>query len=175
MSKRRLYHDDDCSNLNNDDEQYISSNYVDPGYDGDHFLPLIKTARPDGNFQVHVISCHLPPNCDKNHVEFSSYSDYESHYNSFHSFCCLECNCVFPSSRFLDLHLTEHHDPLTAIKNSRGDRTFSCFISSCKTMSISADERKSHLINDHYYPNNLESDLIRYLCLIVNMNIVYDL
>ncbi|KAJ4419979.1 hypothetical protein N0V85_000773 [Neurospora sp. IMI 360204] len=81
------------------------------------------------------MKCSLPPHKDT--LVFSTYSEYESHYNSTHTNRCLECRRNFPSAHLLGLHIEENHDSFMAVKRDRGEHT-----------------RRMHLIDKHMYPNN---------------------
>lgn len=67
------------------------------------------------------MKCLLPPHKDT--LVFSTYSEYESHYNSIHTNRCLECRKNFPSSHLLGLHIEENHDSFTAVKRDKGEHT----------------------------------------------------
>lgn len=67
------------------------------------------------------MKCSLPPHRDT--LVFSTYSEYESHYNSTHTNRCLECRKNFPSSHILGLHIEENHDSFMAVKRDRGEHT----------------------------------------------------
>ena len=83
---------------------------------------LQSTADP----AVEVMRCSLPPHRET--LSFTSYADYEVHYRQAHVNRCVECGRNFPTGRFLDLHIEENHDPLTAAKRDRGEKTV-CFVS----------------------------------------------
>lgn len=70
---------------------------------------------------VEVMRCSLPPHRET--FSFPSYADYEVHYRQAHVNRCAECGKNFPTERFLELHIEENHDPLTAAKRERGDKT----------------------------------------------------
>lgn len=36
---------------------------------------------------------------------------------------CVECGKNFPTDLFLNLHIEENHDPLTAARRERGEKT----------------------------------------------------
>jgi hypothetical protein len=68
-----------------------------------------------------VMQCTLPPH--RVPVSFSSYEDYEVHYQQFHVNRCSECGKNFPSEQFLTLHIEEYHDPLMEARREKGERT----------------------------------------------------
>jgi len=72
---------------------------------------------------VFFVRCSLPPHVD---MDFLSHEAYDVHYEQVHLNRCLECGKNFPSDHYLQLHIAEHHDPITAVKKERGERTVSC-------------------------------------------------
>jgi hypothetical protein len=77
------------------------------------------------NHSSKSITCQFPPWCQTHPIRFPSVSAYEIHYNTSHRHICNECNKVFPSERWLKLHLTENHDVIIKIKKERGEKTVS--------------------------------------------------
>ncbi|KAK3504620.1 hypothetical protein B0T13DRAFT_10460 [Neurospora crassa] len=98
------------------------------------------------------MKCSLPPHKDT--LVFSTYSEYESHYNSIHTNRCLECRKNFPSSHLLGLHIEENHDSFTAVKRDKGEHTYSCFVEGCERKCMTPQKRRMHLIDKHMYPKN---------------------
>lgn len=70
-----------------------------------------------------VIKCSLPGHASN--LSFTSYIDYEKHYNNAHTNRCLDCRRNFPSAHILDLHIREHHDALTEIRGEKGEKVVS--------------------------------------------------
>ena len=70
--------------------------------------------------QNHSISCSLPPHAS---VTFPTFEAYEIHYEQHHLHRCTECHKNFPSNHYLQLHISENHDPIIAVKRERGERT----------------------------------------------------
>lgn len=66
------------------------------------------------------IRCSLPPHAE---MDFSTYDAYEIHHQQYHLHRCSECHRNFPSDHYLQLHISENHDPITAVKRDRGERT----------------------------------------------------
>lgn len=85
---------------------------------------------------------------------FTSYKDYESHYNKAHTNRCLDCRKRFPSSHILDLHIDEFHNVLTELKKEKGEATFACFVETCDEKCKTPTERRLHLVERHMYPAN---------------------
>lgn len=71
--------------------------------------------------QLEVMRCSLPPH--RQTLSFSSFEEYEVHYNKIHVNRCSECRKNFPTTYFLDLHISENHDPLVEVLKERGERT----------------------------------------------------
>ena len=70
--------------------------------------------------------CTLPPHREA--VSFTSYEDYEVHYQQAHVNRCSECSMNFPSSHFLNLHIAENHDSLVVAMRERGEKTVSTYL-----------------------------------------------
>lgn len=100
-----------------------------------------------------AMRCSLPPHKP---MSFSTYADYESHYQQAHTNRCTECKKNFPSSRFLELHIEENHDPILAAKREEGEKTFACFVEGCETVCRDWKKRRSHLVDKHGYPRNYD-------------------
>ncbi|KAI0248781.1 hypothetical protein BJV78DRAFT_1097035, partial [Lactifluus subvellereus] len=70
--------------------------------------------------------CTLPPTCHHPNrpTPLSDTRALEAHYATHHAHVCSspECGCVFPDPRLLELHLTECHDPLAALRRERGEK-----------------------------------------------------
>ncbi|KAI5368067.1 Putative Zinc finger protein [Septoria linicola] len=97
--------------------------------------------------------CLLPPHKP---MTFATYAHYETHYNTSHANRCKDCRKNFPSSHFLQLHLSENHDPIVAVKRERGDKTYVCFLEDCEKVCIDWKKRRSHLVDKHGYPKNYD-------------------
>lgn len=100
-----------------------------------------------------AFQCLLPPH---KLMTFTTYPDYEAHYNASHTNRCKQCRKNFPTSHFLQLHLSENHDPIVAVKRERGDKTFACFLEDCDKVCVDWKKRRSHLVDKHHYPKNYD-------------------
>jgi len=69
-----------------------------------------------------VMRCTLPPHLP---ASFASHEEYEIHWQKHHVNRCHDCLNNFPSNRYLDLHIAEHHDPMNEAKRARGEKTVS--------------------------------------------------
>lgn len=76
-----------------------------------------------GDHQIQVFSCSLPPQCSLSRSLFSTAQELDAHYQKHHAHMCHTCNKIFPDERFLDLHLSEFHDPLVSLRKERGEKT----------------------------------------------------
>ena len=108
--------------------------------------------------QVESIVCHHAPHGP---LSFHSYAEYEKHYQRNHINRCSECQKNFPSDHFLNLHITEQHDTITAIKRERGDKTFACFVEGCDKVCSTWQRRRSHLVDKHMYPREFDFFIVK--------------
>jgi hypothetical protein len=88
-------------------------------------VKLIHIDRESGEAsqESEVMRCSLPPH--RQTISFSTFEEYEIHYNKCHVNRCSECRKNFPTSYFLDLHISENHNPLVGVLKDRGERTVS--------------------------------------------------
>jgi hypothetical protein len=100
-----------------------------------------------------IIKCSLPPHQT---LAFSNYQGYETHYAQSHTNRCSECRKNFPSAHFLDLHLSEAHDPIVGTRRYRGEKTYACFVEGCDKLCRDWMKRKSHLVDKHLFPKNYD-------------------
>lgn len=100
------------------------------------------------------ITCNLPPICSQDPSVFPNWKQYELHYISSHTNTCSECTKNFPTSKLLDLHITENHDPFTRIKLQKGEPVFGCFVENCDRFFKDHKKRRLHLIDKHDYPKD---------------------
>lgn len=91
-----------------------------------------------------VMRCSLPPHRET--FSFQSYVDYEVHYRQAHVNRCAECGKNFPTERFLELHIEENHDPLTAAKRERGDKTVRGYPIPLPARDIENQRRESKML-----------------------------
>lgn len=99
------------------------------------------------------IRCTLPPH---HSLDFTSYEDYEVHYQKAHVNRCIECKRNLPTEHFLNLHIAENHDPLNAAKRERGDKTYQCFVEGCEKVCMTWQKRRMHLVDAHMFPRNYD-------------------
>ncbi|CAG8446313.1 12535_t:CDS:2 [Funneliformis mosseae] len=105
-------------------------------------------------------TCCLPPWCNKNPIMFYTALDYETHYNTSHRHFCQECDKVFPSERWLNLHLTEFHDIMTLMRKEKGEKIHECYVQSCNRFFWSPKKRRLHLIDYHKYPKTFNFGIL---------------
>jgi len=132
----------------------------------EQFSPKVKRASLSALSKP--VSCNLPPTCNPPNAGTicSNSREFEQHYATYHTHICtapevkrtptsareVQCGKVFPDSRFLDLHISECHDPLVAVRRDRGERTFTCFVETCDGTFTTPKGRRLHLIDAHKYP-----------------------
>ncbi|KAL4991176.1 hypothetical protein BDW68DRAFT_152799 [Aspergillus falconensis] len=97
-----------------------------------------------------VMRCSLPPHRET--LSFSSYDDYEVHYQQAHVNRCTQCGRNFPTNLFLNLHIEENHDSLVAARRDRGEKTYGCFVENCERKCSTPQKRRMHLIDKHMFP-----------------------
>jgi len=72
--------------------------------------------------QAEAVRCSLPGHIE---LSFSSYEEYESHYNQSHLWKCSVCGRNFPSEHYLGLHIEENHDSMAKVRMERGEKIVS--------------------------------------------------
>ncbi|KAI6122628.1 hypothetical protein EDD16DRAFT_1570147 [Pisolithus croceorrhizus] len=112
----------------------------------DH-TPMNKASRTSATVGAGLL-CTLPPTCNPPHnipTPLANSRDLESHYGKYHAHVCEQpgCGFVFPDARLLELHQTECHDPLAALRRERGEKIFAF---------LTPKARRLHLIQAHSYP-----------------------
>lgn len=80
---------------------------------------------------------------------------FEAHYNSRHRNECSSCKKSFPTPHFLDLHITEWHDPIFLSKPPDTPK-YACIVESCPKLFASYSARKDHVVTQHNYPANFK-------------------
>jgi len=105
-----------------------------------------------------TVCCDLAP-C--HHVIFSNSLEYESHYINNHQHRCLSCNARFPNEYFLELHISEFHDPFNDIRKEKGEKIYKCFLPNCDKVCSNHHKRKLHMIDKHQYPKNFLFSIVK--------------
>ncbi|KAH0583057.1 hypothetical protein H2248_010945 [Termitomyces sp. 'cryptogamus'] len=102
----------------------------------------------------HPLLCTLPPTCNHKPTPLANSRELEAHYATYHAHVCEQhgCGAVFPEVRLLELHQTECHDPLAAVRKERGEKIFGCHLASCARLFSTPKTRRLHLIQAHGYP-----------------------
>ena len=113
-----------------------------------------------------VMKCSLPPH---DTLDFSTFKEFEIHYAKNHTFRCSECHRNFPTGHFLDLHISENHDPLSEARRAKGEKTvrlrhrplefklivlpqYHCFVEGCEKVCSTPQKRRMHLTDKHMFP-----------------------
>lgn len=132
--------------------------------------PVVHDIQPPGKYTQfdcstvhdgpkHVISCALPPHEPLN---FNTYEDYEVHYHKSHVNRCLDCGRNLPTGHFLSLHIAENHDPLSATRRDRGEKTYHCFVEDCDKICRTPQKRRMHLVDKHMFPKNYDFYIVNH-------------
>ncbi|KAJ3812063.1 hypothetical protein F5876DRAFT_64262 [Lentinula aff. lateritia] len=117
------------------------------------------TASPASS--ANPLLCTLPPTCSTHPTALADTRELEAHYAKYHAWVCQAakstsgtCGNVFPDARLLELHHTECHDPIAAVRKERGEKIFACFLphTVCPKVFVSPKARRLHLIAVHGYP-----------------------
>lgn len=127
--------------------------------------PVPKLRGLDGNdigngasTAANTLRCTLHPQI----LTFTTFDEYDAHYNKQHVNRCHECHKNFPSDHVLSLHIEECHDSFVAALRDKGERTYSCFVEDCDRKCRDPSKRRRHLIDKHTYPRNFFFDVTRY-------------
>jgi hypothetical protein len=67
-----------------------------------------------------IMRCSLPPH---EPLAFTSFDEYDVHYQKTHMNRCSDCQKNFPDEHFMHLHIAEYHDPINAAKRDQGEKT----------------------------------------------------
>lgn len=88
--------------------------------------PVPKLRGLDGNdigngasTAANTLRCTLHPQI----LTFTTFDEYDAHYNKQHVNRCHECHKNFPSDHVLSLHIEECHDSFVAALRDKGERT----------------------------------------------------
>ncbi|KAH0613773.1 uncharacterized protein H6S33_005659 [Morchella sextelata] len=161
MSQKRLRSDSAASTDPNTWTIFEPSSA--PDADGD----IIPTNPHDTKHSRHAvtsapaITCFLPPSCAAG-TAFASHELFESHYAQAHTNRCLECGKNFPSGRFLELHIAEHHDPLQELRRERGEKGYGCFVEGCERFCSTPQKRRRHVIDKHHFPKEYNWGIVQW-------------
>ncbi|RDB18448.1 hypothetical protein Hypma_000192 [Hypsizygus marmoreus] len=119
-----------------------------------HLSKASRTTPVASDANGHPLLCTLPPTCNHRPTPLASTRDLETHYATYHAHVCEQhgCGAVFPDARLLELHQTECHDPLAAVRKDRGEKIFACHLASCTRLFLTPKARRLHLIEAHAYP-----------------------
>jgi hypothetical protein len=91
-------------------------------------------------------------------IKFNSYEEYELHFKLNHVNKCDRCKMLLPTAHFLHLHILETHDSLFKV---RKETKFECFVEDCQIKFIDDEERKEHLILEHFFQMDYDFDILR--------------
>ncbi|CAG8557351.1 275_t:CDS:2 [Ambispora gerdemannii] len=154
--------------LDDDNDNYFTDNEIDLNNSNNINNGNLKKEHQG------PIACHLPPHCQRHPTEFPSITAFEIHYSSHHRFICSECQAVFPTKRWLDMHLTEFHDVLAQIRKENGQKIHQCYVQGCQKFFSAPKMRKLHLIDKHHYPNTFDFGIVKFGHLPFNVRIAEE-
>ncbi|XP_006848252.2 zinc finger protein 511 [Amborella trichopoda] len=89
-------------------------------------------------------------------AQLISLEDFEDHYLSRHSASCSVCSRVYPTSRLLNIHISEAHDSFFQAKVARGYAMYECLVEGCGAKMTSYKSRHQHLVDKHKFPDSFE-------------------
>lgn len=107
------------------------------------------------------LRCDIPP-CHLRLVFFEDYLSYEAHVSNQHSFLCESCapRKVFPSEKFLNIHIDEHHNPFLRIARDKGEKVYRCF--DCDKICSTKHKRRLHMIDKHGYAKDFDFGIVNH-------------
>ncbi|GJE98617.1 hypothetical protein PsYK624_148510 [Phanerochaete sordida] len=119
-------------------------------------VKALRLTPPESAMERQLL-CTLPPTCNppaNRPCHLASAAELERHYATYHAHVCAEkgCGAVFPEPRLLELHQTECHDPIAALRKEKGEKIFACHLASCPKTFATPKTRRLHLIQAHGYP-----------------------
>ncbi|OAG04116.1 uncharacterized protein CC84DRAFT_1166226 [Paraphaeosphaeria sporulosa] len=100
-----------------------------------------------------VMKCSLPPHGP---LSFASFEAYDVHYQQAHMNRCSDCQRNFPDAHFLGLHIAENHDPISAARRDRGEKTYACLVPDCDRLCSTPHKRRLHCIDKHQFPREYD-------------------
>lgn len=107
-----------------------------------------------------AMQCSLPPHAHA--LSFASIAAFEVHYQKDHTNRCTSCAKNFPSAHFLALHIDELHNPLRAARESKGEKTYGCFVKDCEKLCSTPQKRRLHLIDKHMFPKSYNFRVVEF-------------
>lgn len=87
-------------------------------------------------------------------IKLKGVGELESHYLSRHSATCSVCTRVFPTTRLLNLHVSETHDSFFLAKVARKYPMYECLVEGCPARFVSDSSRHQHLVDKHHFPRS---------------------
>jgi hypothetical protein len=106
--------------------------------------PFFEEGNFERNFYTKASALPLETSLQESYV----YSAYHKWYK------CIQCpKMLFPTKFYLDLHISESHDPFFAIKSEQMS-LYRCFIPTCNSMFQTPQQRYNHMHNIHACPRN---------------------
>uniref|UniRef100_A0ACD5X2F7 Uncharacterized protein n=1 Tax=Avena sativa TaxID=4498 RepID=A0ACD5X2F7_AVESA len=82
--------------------------------------------------------------------------DFEHHYSTRHTASCSVCSRVYPTSRLLNIHISEAHDSFFQAKVARGFLMYECLVEGCEVRFKTYRSRQQHLVDMHQFTKSFE-------------------
>eukprot|EP00743_Colponemidia_sp_Colp-15_P001276 GILK01001399.1.p1 GENE.GILK01001399.1~~GILK01001399.1.p1 ORF type:complete len:310 (+),score=31.71 GILK01001399.1:37-930(+) len=87
--------------------------------------------------------------------QFTNIGAYEEHYRAAHVNVCSICHAVYPSVRWLEMHILEQHDAFFQTLAQRSNM-YQCLVDGCKKKFKVDIARKFHLVDAHKFPKSFD-------------------
>lgn len=88
-------------------------------------------------------------------MSFKNKHLYEIHYAMVHKNVCAACKKYFITDHLLNLHIQEKHDSFFRVQIQKQTYPYECFVEGCKIRFANLMERQKHVVDYHYYPNDI--------------------
>lgn len=119
-----------------EDAPAVKSSTTDPAHNPKYFRSSTSPS-PDPSSSakppVQQMQCGLPPH---GVITLPSAAAFDEHYAKEHTNRCSACGANLPSAWFLELHLSERHDPLIATRREKEEKTVSFNINRPKPIVV---------------------------------------
>eukprot|EP00250_Pteridium_aquilinum_P026208 c3256_g1_i1 orf=362-1171(-) len=96
-------------------------------------------------------------------AKLNGLKELETHFFSRHTAVCSVCSCIFPTSRLLDMHISESHDSFFQAKAARGHPMYKCLVDGCEEKFLNDASRHQHLVDKHKFPRSFKFHKKRHL------------
>ncbi|KAF1998430.1 hypothetical protein P154DRAFT_383313, partial [Amniculicola lignicola CBS 123094] len=125
--------------------------------------PSVRDATPEPKIfsmdppSTAAVQCTLAPHAP---INFPTIAAYEAHVTKEHTHRCTECGRNFPDDHWLQLHITENHDPFFAARRdgaeANDEKVWGCFVVGCDKMCRDERKRRWHCYAKHKFPQDFD-------------------